>query len=97
MVVEIAVLPVERAKQEAFESAARIALADVFPRANGFIRGELRHGVERPDRYVLLLEWQTIEDHIEGFVGSELFARWAELTDGLISGEPVVDHWESVA
>lgn len=93
MPLEIAFIPVDPANGPAFERAASVALNQVFPLAPGFVRGELRKGVERDGTYVLLLEWERIEDHTDGFVNSELFARWVELTDGLISGDPVVEHW----
>lgn len=93
MPLEIAFIPVEAENASQFEDAARAALTDVFPRSPGFIRGECRKGVERQGTYVLLLEWERIEDHTENFVGSDLFARWLDLTEGLISGDPVVEHW----
>lgn len=93
MPLEIAFIPVT-ANTAAFERAASVALEEVFPQAPGFVRGEVRKGVERDGTYVLLLEWERLEDHTEGFVNSPLFARWVELTEGLISGDPVVEHWE---
>ena len=94
MVMEIAIIRVAPGAGPDFESAAMQALEKVFPRAAGFVGGELRRGVERADSYALLLEWRTVEDHTEGFVKSELFQRWVELVDGLIEGDPVVDHWD---
>jgi heme-degrading monooxygenase HmoA len=96
MPLEIAFIPVAEEKAAAFEAAASRALADVFPEADGYVRGELRRGVERPGSYALLLEWRTVQDHTEGFVGSQLFDRWLELTNGLIDGDPVVEHWTVV-
>ncbi|GAA1700245.1 antibiotic biosynthesis monooxygenase [Microcella alkalica] len=97
MPLEIAFIPVNGAHADRFAQAATVALTDIFPQAPGFIRGECRRGVERPDTFVLLLEWERLEDHTEGFVKSELFIRWVELTDGLIAGAPVVEHWESTS
>ena len=96
MPLEIAFIPVAEPNAKAFERAATIAFAEVFPAAPGFVRGEVRKGVERAGWYVLLLEWERIEDHTESFVNSDGFARWVELTDGLISGEPLVEHWSLV-
>lgn len=94
MVMEIAIIRVAPGAGATFESAATQALEKVFPQAPGFVRGELRRGVERAASYALLLEWRSVEDHTEGFVKSELFQRWVELVDGLIEGDPVVDHWD---
>jgi heme-degrading monooxygenase HmoA len=94
MVMEIALIPVAAGKESTFESAASRALDEIFAQARGFVRGEVRRGVERVGTYALLLEWETVEDHTEGFVKSELFDRWVELTEGLIDGDPVVEHWD---
>lgn len=94
MVLEIAFIPVATGQEGAFAAAAERALAEVFPQAPGFVSGEVRRGVERSDTFVLLLQWRALEDHTEGFVQSDLFAQWVDLTDGLIGGEPTVEHWE---
>lgn len=97
MILEIALIPIADGKGDQFEDAVRTALRDLFPKASGFRRGDLRRGVERPGTFALLLEWETVEDHTDGFVKSDLFDRWLELTDGLIVEEPVVEHWRQVS
>jgi heme-degrading monooxygenase HmoA len=41
----------------------------------------LTRGVENPDRFVLLVEWDSLEAHTEGFRGSERFSRWRAIID----------------
>lgn len=97
MVLEIAFIQVAAERRSDFEAAAGRAIQDLFPQSPGFRMGELRSGVERGDTYALMLSWDRIEDHLDTFVNSPLFAEWVERTEGMIVGDPVVEHWESVA
>lgn len=96
MVLEIALIPVASERGNEFEAVVAAALVDLFPLSPGFIRGELRKGVEQSDIYALLLEWRAIDDHTQTFVNSPLFARWVQLTEGMASGDASVGHWESI-
>lgn len=94
MPLEIAFVPVHPERAGEFHAAATQSMEDLFPRAAGFVRGEVRRGVERSDTFALLLEWETVADHTEGFVKSELFDEWLRRTAGMVSGDPVVEHWD---
>ena len=48
--------------------------------------------METPDRYLLLVEWETLEDHMVGFRGSEAFVEWRSLIGPYFESPPVVDH-----
>lgn len=96
MVEEIAFIGVVEGKEEAFEQAVATAAGDVFPRAKGYISLTLARCVERPSTYALKILWDSVEDHTEGFVQSELFAEWRALVEGLLEGAPVVEHWRSI-
>jgi heme-degrading monooxygenase HmoA len=96
VVLEIALIPIASERSKEFEAVVAASLVDLFPLSPGFIRGELRKGVEQSDTYALLLEWRAIEDHTETFVNSPLFARWMQLTEGMESGDASVLHWESI-
>jgi len=78
MVLEIAVFTVKPGQADAF--AAAYAQARRFIEAAAGCRSvRMTRGVEDPDRFTLLVEWQTLEDHVEGFRGSEAFAQWRAL------------------
>ena len=57
----------------------------------------LTRSLELPGTYVLLIEWDNLEDHTVGFRGSEVFATWRATISPLFTGDPVVDHLEVVA
>jgi heme-degrading monooxygenase HmoA len=57
---------------------------------------ELHRGVEDPNRYLLLVEWETLDDHMVGFRESEAFVEWRSLIGPYFVSPPVVDHYTTV-
>lgn len=96
MILEIADFRIRPGQQAAFEQAVHQGLRTVFPRAAGFRGYELRHGIESPERYVLLLRWDTLEDHTVGFRGSPLYGEWRGLISEFFTQPPLVEHFELV-
>ncbi len=94
MILEIADFRIQPGQQAAFEAAIRQALAGTLARATGFRGASLHHGIESPERYVLQVQWDTLEDHTEGFRGSPLFAEWRAQIGGFFAAPPVVEHFE---
>ena len=93
MILEHAVLDVvqgeERRFEEAFEQARTIIAA--MP---GFGSLRLERCVETPSRYLLLVEWDRLEDHIEGFRGSTEYLEWRRLLHHFYDPFPAVEHYE---
>jgi heme-degrading monooxygenase HmoA len=58
---------------------------------------KLTRSIEFPGTYVLLIEWDSIEDHTVGFRGSEVFATWRANISPFFVADPMVDHLEVVA
>lgn len=92
MVLEVAILNVIPSMQESFEEAFRQA-CPLIAASEGYISHELRRCVETPNRYLLLVEWQSIEDHIVGFRGSPRYAEWKKLLHKFYDPFPVVEHY----
>jgi len=95
MVWEIAQIDVRPGEEAAFEKAAAEA-APWFEDAPGCHGVRLRRGVEQPQRYWLVVEWETLEDHTVRFRNSAEFARWRELAGGYFAAPPQVDHVHDV-
>lgn len=95
MVLEHAVLPVRSGQQQAFEAAFAEAVT-LIAASPGFRSLRLSRGVEDPDRYLLLVEWDSLEDHVEGFRGSAAFARWRDLLHHFYEPAPTVEHFDEV-
>ncbi|HUI04394.1 MAG TPA: antibiotic biosynthesis monooxygenase [Acidimicrobiales bacterium] len=95
MILELAVLNVRAGQARAFEAAFDEAKA-LISAARGFRHLELRRCVEDADRYVLLVGWERLEDHTEGFRGSDAYQRWRALLHHFYDPFPVVEHYEPV-
>ncbi|RLP74264.1 antibiotic biosynthesis monooxygenase [Mycetocola tolaasinivorans] len=96
MILEHAVLPVVPGREAEFEVAfdrARTLIAQI----SGFRGLELRRSLETPEHYLLLVRWETVEDHTEGFRGSPQYQGWRELLHEFYSPFPVVEHFVAVA
>ena len=95
MIREVAVLDVRSGDEEAFEAAFAEAKG-LISRADGFHLLSLERCVEVPNRYLLLVEWETLEAHTEGFRGSADYQRWRELLHHFYDPFPTVEHYEVV-
>jgi heme-degrading monooxygenase HmoA len=95
MILEHALLDVLPGKEAEFESAFAEA-RHIVGAAAGFRRLRLERCIERPNRYLLLIEWDTLEDHTEGFRGSPGYQRWRELLHHFYDPFPTVDHYRTV-
>jgi len=97
MILEIADFRILPGQQADFETALRLGLAEALSQSPGFIRASVKRGVESPDRYVLLVEWRTLEDHMQGFRNGPLFAVWRGHIGRFFAGPPQMEHFEAVA
>jgi heme-degrading monooxygenase HmoA len=95
MILEVAMLTVHAGQERAFEEAMGKA-APVIASARGYLGHELRRCVETPERYLLLVQWETLEAHTAGFRQSPAFVRWRELIGGFFAAPPMVEHYEGV-
>lgn len=95
MILEIADMEVKPGMGDEFERGVASAVP-VFKKAHGFIRLSLQRGIENPQRYRVLLEWETLEDHTEGFRKSEGFQQWRQLVGHCFVDAPKVDHSQCV-
>ena len=96
MVLERALITVTPGSEGEFEQAFATARAQLSG-SPGFRSGRLTRGVESPSTYLLLVEWETLEDHTEGFRGSPAFAEWRRLLGPFFVEAPAVEHYVQVA
>ena len=91
MVQEIAQIDVKSGDEAAFEAAVAEAVP-LFKRSRGCRGMRLERSIERPGRYRLFVEWETLEDHTEHFRGSEEFKEWRRLVGGYFAEPPAIEH-----
>jgi heme-degrading monooxygenase HmoA len=62
----------------------------------GLLRLTLSRYLERPNIYLLMVEWDRLEDRTQGFRGSLQFQEWRRLLHRFYELYPVVEHYEPV-
>jgi heme-degrading monooxygenase HmoA len=92
---EHALLPVLPNEESNFEAAFAEAKS-IIASMPGFISLTLSRCIERPGTYLLLVEWQTLEDHTVGFRGSEQYQEWRRLLHRFYDPFPTVEHYTQV-
>lgn len=95
MITEHALLPVLPGQEEEFEVAFAQA-REIIAAMPGFGGLTLSRSIESPSTYLLLVEWERLEDHTEGFRGSAEYGRWRELLHRFYEPFPVVEHYARV-
>ncbi|PWB66618.1 MAG: antibiotic biosynthesis monooxygenase [Bradyrhizobiaceae bacterium] len=91
MVTEIALIDVKPGMEAEFEAGVKAA-APLFQRAKGCRGMELQRSIEKPARYRLHVQWDTVEDHTVAFRGSADFAEWRKLVGHCFERPPEVEH-----
>lgn len=89
-------LPVLPGQEREFEAAFAEAKA-IIASMPGFQTLTLSRCLERPSTYLLLVEWDALADHTEGFRGSAEYQQWRELLHHFYDPFPVVEHFAQVA
>jgi heme-degrading monooxygenase HmoA len=95
MILEHAVLDVVPDREQDFEAAFAEARS-IISSMRGFRSLRLDRCLERRSRYLLLVEWDRLEDHTEAFRGSPEYATWRELLHPFYDPFPEVEHYEAV-
>ena len=95
MVLEHALLSVRRGRETAFEQSFAEARS-IIAAMPGFGRLTLSRCLERPGTYLLLVEWDRLEDHTVGFRGSAAYQRWRALLHPFYDPFPTVEHFQQV-
>lgn len=93
MILEIADIRIAAGQQTAFEEALQRALTTVISQAKGMRGYKVNKGIESPERYVLQVFWDTLEDHTVGFRQGPLFAQWRAIIGPFFASPPVVEHF----
>ncbi|MBP7847244.1 MAG: antibiotic biosynthesis monooxygenase [Burkholderiales bacterium] len=94
-VLEVAMLDVREGTNQEFEQAFELA-APIIASMSGYIRHELQCCIENSNKYVLLVWWETLEDHTLGFRKSLEYQRWKDLLHKFYVPFPTVLHYQKI-
>ena len=92
MILEIAEFKIKPEMEAEFVSSAAKGI-DVFRSAKGCRGVELRGSEEAPGQYRLLVRWDTVENHLVDFRGSEGFQKWRGLIAHCFAETPIIHNW----
>ncbi|MBI2769375.1 MAG: antibiotic biosynthesis monooxygenase [Burkholderiales bacterium] len=92
MILEIAQLQVKPGETAAFEAAFRQAQA-IISSMGGYLGHELQRCIENDHQYMLLVRWDTLEDHTVGFRQSAQYQEWRKLLHHFYDPFPTVLHY----
>ena len=95
MILEVAILDVKPGQQSEFEAAFAQAQA-IIAGMKGYQSHELQKCLEVDGRYLLLVRWETLEDHTVGFRGSPEYQEWKARLHHFYDPFPTVEHYRPV-
>jgi len=95
MILEHALLTVRPGLERDFEAAFAEA-RPIISSMPGCIRVSLSRCLERPTSYLLLAEWERLDDHVEGFRRSPQYEKWKRLLHHFYDPFPTVEHFVEV-
>jgi heme-degrading monooxygenase HmoA len=95
LILEVAILDIKTGLATEFEAAFKVA-AKIITVMPGYVGHELQHCLENRDRYILLVRWEKLEDHMISFRESPEYQEWRALLHHFYNPFPVVEHYEMV-
>lgn len=95
MVLEIALIDVIPGQEEAFASAYRQAHR-LLTASPGCLSARMTRGVETPSRFVGIVQWESVDDHLANFRQTERYEQYRELLARYLAAPPVVEHFSDL-
>lgn len=95
MILEAVMLQVKSGKEDNYEDDFRKA-SKIISSMQGYISHEIQRCMEVKGKYLLLVRWETLEDHTIGFRESNEYQEWKKLLHPYYDPFPVVEHFEKV-
>ena len=92
MILEHCDIEINPSKSTEFEEAILRGVSTVISKAKGFRGFKVSHSIESPARYLLLIYWDTLENHTMDFRGSDAFADWRAIVGPFFAKPPFVEH-----
>jgi heme-degrading monooxygenase HmoA len=93
MILERAIFAIKPGEGKAFEAAYAEART-LIEAAKGCHRAEMHPGIDDPDNYLLLVWWDSVEDHMNGFRESKPFQQWRTLLGPYFARPPAMEHYK---
>jgi heme-degrading monooxygenase HmoA len=95
MIIERAEIPVIPGREAEFEAAIGHCRA-LLAGAKGCTSVQIARGVESPSKFLLLLTWECIEDHV-AFTHSAEFGQFREVAGPYFAAKPAMEHFAPIS
>jgi len=95
MILEVAPLDIIKGKELEFEASFKKAQI-IISSMPGYISHQLQKCIEIENRYLLLVNWETLEHHLVGFRESAEYIEWKRILHHFYAPFPVVEHYQIV-
>jgi heme-degrading monooxygenase HmoA len=93
MILELADIRIQPGQQAQFDAAIERGIALTIAKAKGYLGHQVQKGVEAPERYLLMVNWATLENHTVDFRESPAFTEWRGIVGPFFAGPPQVEHF----
>ena len=97
MILEIADIRITPGKAAEFDAAIQRGVETVASKSKGFRGYKVNKSVESPERYLLMIYWDTLENHTVDFREGPLFPQWRAIVGPFFAAPPVVEHFTLLA
>jgi heme-degrading monooxygenase HmoA len=94
VILEVADIRILPGRQAEFEEAILRGLDLIISKAAGAKSWKVNKGIESADRYLLMIEWETLEDHTVNFRQSAAFQEWRAIVGPFFAEPPFVEHFQ---
>ncbi len=94
MILEVAILQIKKGSSKAYELAFSKA-EKIIAAMDGYCSHELKKCIEEEDKYILLVNWESLDAHEIGFRKSEAYQEWKSLLHHFYEPFPIVQHYSS--
>jgi heme-degrading monooxygenase HmoA len=94
MILELADIRIKPGTQQEFDQAIKTGIAVAVSKSKGYRGHKVFKGIESPERYVLMIYWNTVENHTVDFRGSALFTEWRGHVGPFFASPPHVEHFD---
>lgn len=97
MILELADIRIQTGRQSEFDAAIVRGVEQVISKATGFRGYKVNKGIESPERYILMIFWDTLENHTVDFRESPAFQEWRGIVGSYFAVPPTVEHFTLLA
>jgi heme-degrading monooxygenase HmoA len=93
MILERAEFPVKEGQEDAFAQMMQQRGGELLAGADGCHSVRIARGIEDPSKFILLLEWDSVEHHI-ALTKTAAFDEFKQIAGPFFAGPSNMEHFE---